>query len=309
MTVNGESIRPAPSPRRRLTVSREALWAYLLLSPSLICGILFVLIPIGAVFAISLSSWNLLTPASYVGLRNYRALGQDPELAHVLKNTIAYAAITTVAKVVLGLGLAYAVCRVRSRTIAAFLESSLFFPVVIPLAIVAMFWGLLFNTDFGAINGLFASVGIGPVPWLSSQSWALPSLMVLDVWKGVGFGFIIYLVALRNVPAMYYEAATLDGAGRWASFRYITLPAVSPITLFVTVINTIGGLQVFDSAYLLTHGGPGISTKTLVYLLWENAFQFLNMGYGSTIAVVLFALIAVVIGAQFALARVFVSYD
>lgn len=307
--MNAIQVRSRPAGRKRVLDRSEGWWAYALLAPSLVLFGVFVFAPMLSTLVISLTSWNLLTPAQYVGLDNYKTMLGDTQLRTVILNTLQFTVFTVLAKIILGLGFAFMVWKIRPRFVTALLESILFFPVILPMSIVTMVWGILLNTDMGAVNGMLVSVGLGRIPWLSEAHWALRSIMLLDVWKGLGFFFIVFLVALRNVPRELYEAASIDGAGPMATFTRITLPAISPTTLFLSVIATIGSLQAFDQSYILTRGGPGDATKTIVYYLWQNAFQYLNMGYGTTIALLLFAFIMLVTLIQFWASKRWVSYD
>ena len=286
----------------------ELGWAAALLLPSLLLFVVFVLAPIVATFTLSLFRWNLLTTPELIGLDNFQALMDDPRLGMVLSNTIVFAAVAVIAKVTLGLTLAVLVWWSRPRIVTATLESALFFPVILPMAVVAMVWGLLLNTDLGIVNGVLASIGLPRIPWFTDSAWALPSIILLDVWKGLGFFVIVYLVALRNIPREVLEAARIDGAGRLASIRQVAIPLVSPTTLFLGVIATIGSLQVFDQAYILTRGGPGDASRTIVYYLWEQAFQRLNVGYGATVALLLFGLVFAITIVQMRISKRWINY-
>ena len=152
-------------------------------------------------------------------------------------------------------------------------------------------------------------MGLGKVPWLTDPRFSLMTVIILDVWKGVGFFFIIYLVALRNVPKDLYEAAEIDGAGKSKKFFSITLPLISPTTLFLTIQAVIGSLQVFDQAYVLTKGGPGDSSSTMVFYIWQNAFLKMDMGYGTTLALLLFVFVMIVTVTQMVLSKKWVFYN
>jgi multiple sugar transport system permease protein len=280
-----------------------------LLLPSLVLYCAFSLIPTIAALAFSVLRWNLLSPPEFVGAANLQRLVSDERLVTVLGNTVTFTVVTVLVKVTLGLGLALAVWSVKPRSVIAFLESALFFPVILPMAVLAMIGSLIFNTDMGVLNGYLVSAGISRVPWLSDAGWALRTLMLLDIWKTVGFFFLVYLAALRQVPTELLEAAQLDGGGRWARFRYVLLPLTSPTTFFLVVIGSIGSLQVFDSAFIMTRGGPGDASRTLVYYIWENAFQRLDMGYAAAVAVVLLVLTLALTIFQFRLSTRWVFYS
>jgi multiple sugar transport system permease protein len=287
----------------------EAVWAYILLLPAVLLFLTFVLIPLISTFVISFFDWNMLSNAKFIGLGNYKEIVSDERLGVILKNTLFFTVFAVIIKVVLGLVVALLVSRIKVKTASSTLESIYFFPMILPMAVVTMVWGLLLNTDIGVINGFLNMVGIQKIPWLTNAVWAMRSIILLDVWKGLGFYFIIYLVALRNVPKEFYEAADIDGAKSWKKFLHITLPFISPTTLFLSVMAIIGALQVFDQAYILTKGGPGDATMTMVFYIWQSAFQSMNMGYGTTLALLLFVLIMFVTLIQFIASKKWVFYQ
>lgn len=287
----------------------EWFWGYVLIGPSLLLFLVFVLIPIISSVVLSFYKWNMLSPASFAGLDNYKSIVSDKRLGTVLSNTFYFAALTVAAKMAIGLLLAKLVADIRNKWVVSLLESAYFFPILLPFSVVAMVWGMFFNTDFGVVNGLLQMIGLNRIPWFTDMTWALRSIMMLDIWKGLGFFFIIYLVALRNVPREFYEAADIDGAGKMQMFWRISIPHISPTSFFLLITSLIGGLQVFDPAYILTRGGPGDATRTIVLYLWETAFQKLNMGYGTTLAIMLFFIVLIITLLQFVLGKRWVHYD
>lgn len=294
---------------RKKMKRREILWAYLMLAPALALFLTFVLIPLISTFFISFYKWDMLTPAKFIGWKNFETLLGDQRLRTVIGNTLFLAVAAVVLKLAIGLALAAAVHSVRSKRLTSVLESVFFFPIILPMSIVAIVWGMLLNTDMGVINGMLSAIGLGKVPWLTDPKFSLMTITLLDVWKGAGFFFIIYLVAMRNVPRDLYEAAEIDGAGKRQKFFSITLPMISPTSLFLTIQAIIGSLQVFDQAQILTNGGPGDSSTTMVLYIYQNAFQRMNMGYGTTLALLLFVFIMIVTIAQMVLSKKWVFYN
>ena len=288
---------------------KEIMWAYIMLAPAILLFITFVLIPLVSTFVISFCEWDMLTPAEFVGWQNFETLLNDQRLRTVIINTLIFAVAAVILKIGIGLLLAVVVHSIRNKFLTSVMESVFFFPIILPMAIVAIVWGMLLNTDMGVINGLLTTVGLGKVPWLPDPRFSLMTVIILDVWKGVGFFFIIYLVALRNVPKDLYEAAEIDGAGKSKKFFSITLPLISPTTLFLTIQAVIGSLQVFDQAYVLTKGGPGDSSSTMVFYIWQNAFQKMDMGYGTTLALLLFVFVMIVTVTQMVLSKKWVFYN
>ena len=288
---------------------KEIMWAYIMLAPAILLFITFVLIPLVSTFVISFCEWDMLTPAEFVGWQNFETLLNDQRLRTVIINTLIFAVAAVILKIGIGLLLAVVVHSIRNKFLTSVMESVFFFPIILPMAIVAIVWGMLLNTDMGVINGLLTTEGLGKVPWLTDPRFSLMTVIILDVWKGVGFFFIIYLVALRNVPKDLYEAAEIDGAGKSKKFFSITLPLISPTTLFLTIQAVIGSLQVFDQAYVLTKGGPGDSSSTMVFYIWQNAFQKMDMGYGTTLALLLFVFVMIVTVTQMVLSKKWVFYN
>jgi multiple sugar transport system permease protein len=184
-----------------------------------------------------------------------------------------------------------------------------FIPVITSAVAVAMIFRWLYNRDFGLINLALAFVGLPSVPWLSSTAWAMPAVILMAIWKRVGYDMVIYLAGLQAIPPQLYEAAQIDGAGRWHRFRHITLPLLTPTTFFILVISLIGSFQVFDLAFILTSGGPGNATNTIVMYVYNQAFQFFHMGYAAAVAWVLFAIILVITLIQWRIQKRWVHYE
>ena len=172
-----------------------------------------------------------------------------------------------------------------------------------------MIWGFLFNAQFGAVNSFLSLLGIENIPWLFHPTWARINIVMLEVWRGLGFVFVIFLIALRNVPRDFYEAAEIDGASSTRQLFSISLPMISPTLFFIIVTQTIFSLQIFDSVQLLTRGGPGFSTTTIGLHIYNTAFLFRNMGYGATIAIVLFFIMIIFTATQFYIAKKWVHYN
>ncbi|HEY4384678.1 MAG TPA: sugar ABC transporter permease, partial [Ktedonobacteraceae bacterium] len=182
-------------------------------------------------------------------------------------------------------------------------------PYVTLTVAIALVWKWLYLPETGLVNQLLALVGIHGPAWLTSPVWAMPALIILSVWKSFGYNMVLFLAGLQNIPQHLYEAALMDGASPWQRFRYVTFPLLSPVTFFVVVMTTIGSFQVFDQALVMTQGGPGLATTTLVMNIYQVGFQSFHMGYASAIAWVLFAIVFVCTLIQFWFQRRLVSYD
>ena len=301
MTIAGER-------RRASSAVNEALAGYLFVLPAVAVFAIFFAGPLLAAFGLSLTSYDVIHPPRPVGFANFQAMLADVRFRTVLANTLVFTVVVIVVNTGLGLVLAILLNRRIPRPLRYLLRTAYFFPVMVGLAFVAVIWRFLMSQDTGILNYFLAQVGIRGPDWLNSPSWTLWSVLILDIWKNVGFSMLIFLAALQNVPPELEEAARVDGAGSWPVFRHITIPMISPAILFIVSINTIGSLQIFDSILVLTRGGPGDASRSLVYYIYETAFGSFKFGYASALGVVLFVLIAIATLVQFRLARSRVHY-
>jgi multiple sugar transport system permease protein len=288
---------------------RYDLEGYLFLAPDLVGTLVFAVGPVLAALALGLFAWDILTPPRFVGLDNYRALLlDDPVFRTVLLNTSAYVVGTVPIRTALALLLAMALNQ-QLRGLSLF-RAAYFLPTITSAVAAATVWRWIYEPNFGVLNSLLYAIGVQhPPTWLSSPAWAMPALILLGIWQGLGFQMVIFLAGLQGIPTHLYEAAAIDGAGWWARFRHITLPLISPTTFFVLIISVIGSYQVFDQAFVLTEGGPGYATTTLVYYIYEYAFQFFKMGYAAAMAWILFAIVFVLTVIQFRVQARWVHYD
>jgi multiple sugar transport system permease protein len=288
---------------------REALAAYAYLGPAFAGFVVFVLGPAVAAVALTFFEYDILTPPRFAGLANYARFLGDPRLPRIYLNTVVYVGWYVGLTTLLGLALAVAAHRPMRALWRYLIRSAYFFPVLTSLASVSLVWQYLYSTDFGIINYYLARLGIPRIPWLTSSQWAIASIILLGVWKNLGFNFILFLAGLQNIPRHLYEAAAIDGAGRWAGFRYVTLPSLTPVLFFSVVWGLINAFQVFDSPFILTTGGPGDASRTVVMYIYENGFRFFQMGYASTVALSLFLIVVILTLIQFRLSRIGVFYQ
>src|SRR5579859_484994 len=288
---------------------RYDLEGYLFLAPDLVGTLVFAVGPVLVALALGLFAWDILTPPRFVGLSNYRTLLlDDPVFRQVLLNTSAYVLGTVPVRTALALLLAIALNQ-QLHGVSVF-RAAYFLPTITSAVAAATVWRWIYEPNFGLLNSLLYAIGVQhPPTWLSSPAWAMPALILLGIWQGLGFQMVIFLAGLQGIPAHLYEAAAIDGAGWWVRFRHITLPLISPTTFFVLIISVIGSYQVFDQAFILTEGGPGYATTTLVYYIYEYAFQFFKMGYAAAMAWILFAIVFVLTVLQFRLQARWVHYD
>lgn len=270
---------------------QEAKWAYLFLLPNLVLFLAFTIYPVFASFYYSLNRWDLHTPMKFIGLGNYQALFVDPIFRKVLFNTFYFTAGVIPFQTALGLLIAVGLNqKLRFMTVY---RAIYFVPVVTSAIAVSMVWQWMYQPQWGVINTLLGYVGIQGPNWLFSQRWAMPAVIILSIWKNVGYSVVLYLAALQGVPEALYESAMIDGANAWQRFRKITIPMISPTTFFIIVLSVIGSFQSFDQVYILTQGGPSRATSVIAYYLYQNGFQFFAMGYAAAIAYVLFAMLFV----------------
>lgn len=288
---------------------REMIAGYLFILPTFIGYTTFVIGPILGALGISLTQYDMLSPAQFVGLQNYLDMLRDARLRTVYANTIFFTVVAVTLNVGMGLLLAVLINRRIPAALKYLFRTTYFFPVLVALAYCSIIWQFLFQRDTGVFNYYLAFLGVEPVAWLSSRQWVMPSIIFMDVWKNTGFAMLVFLAGLQNIPADYYEAAQIDGASPWHLFRFITLPLISPTFFFNTIIFMIGALQVFDSIVVLTQGGPGDSSRSLVMYIYEKAFQTFEMGYASAVAITLFVIIMALTLVQFRLGRSWVHYE
>jgi multiple sugar transport system permease protein len=288
---------------------REALWGFLFILPTYLGFAVFILGPLIAVAGISLTKFDLLGGTEFLGLANYQNMWGDTRLRTVYANTFFFTIFAVIFNVGIGLALAVLLNRRMPNFLKNFFRSVYFFPLLVAHTYVAVIWQFLYQRDTGVINYYLSLLGIGPISWLASPNWVLPSVIIMDVWKNTGFAMLIFLAGLQNIPRDYYEAARIDGANTRQLFLKITLPLLSPTIFFVLVIFMIGAIQVFDTIIVLTGGGPGDASRSVVMYIYEQAFQKFDLGYASTIAMTLFAIILVLTLLQFWFGRRWVHYE
>jgi len=269
---------------------REAMWCYIFISPAVLGLLLFSVGPMIASLWLSFTSYDMLSSPVWVGTQNYRELIADPIFLKSLSVTLIYGVVSVPATMILALILAL---MLNAKLPALkFFRSAYYLPSVISGVAVAMLWKWMFNGQYGLINAALATIGIHGPSWLTDEHWALRALIFMSLW-GFGGTMLIYLAGLQGIPKELYEAAKVDGASTIRQHLHVTVPMLSSVTLFNLIMGIISSLQVFAEPFVLTQGGPNNSTLLLSVYLYQNAFQYLKMGYASAIAWVAFGVILI----------------
>jgi ABC-type sugar transport system permease subunit len=274
--------------RRRQTIRRNAV-ALAFLAPSLCFFSLFLLLPVIWVVRQSFLEGGVLGPPHWVGLENWTEAVSDPALTRSLRNTVTYTAMVVPATLALALGLALLLRRVARG--GAVVRTVVYLPSLAPVVLAALIWVFMVQPDFGLLNLVNRALGIAPLNLLGDQRLALPTIAGLDVWRGVGFWAVLFLAALLAVPAELYQAAKLDGAPPLRRFWHVTLPGIRPVLAVAALLAVVLAMQVFDSVYILTNGGPGGATRTAVFYIYTSVFETGNPGYGAVLSLILLACI------------------
>jgi multiple sugar transport system permease protein len=287
---------------------QEEITAWLFVLPVALGILIFQIYPVLFSLYISLTEWSFVAAPKWIGVANFVELFTDDRtFGTAMLNSAVYAAGTVIPGV--GLALVFAVLlnqEIRGR----FVYRSIFFvPVVATTVSIAILWSWIYEPQFGILNYVLKLVGIAGPPWLGSSAWAMPALVIIAIWHDLGFNIVIFLAGLQNISREYYEAASIDGAGPLAKFRYVTLPVLSPVTFFALVLAVINAFQVFTIPKVMTNGGPANATTTVVLYLYNQAFQFEHMGVASAIAYCLFVVIVVLTLLNFNLQRIWVFYE
>lgn len=303
-------MTPTARPAGRLGGGRPSLWrrfwsrsnekaGYLFILPAGIHLLVFLLIPLAFSFWLAFHDWNGINirNAPFVGLDNFQFMLGDQRFWNAFKNTVWY----TVLAVPGGMIVSLLVAAVMNQKLAGvrLFRTIFFMPVVSSWVAVSVVWITLLDPNVGVLNWLLGLVGLPPVNWLGDPMWAMPALVIITIWKGLGFTMVIWLAGMQAIPRELYDAAKVDGANAVQSFRYLTVPLLAPTTAFLLITGIIASFQVFTPVYVMTKGGPLDSTDVVVYRIFERAFDELKMGYASALAWVLFAVIFALTAIQF----------
>ena len=278
-------------------VNNTQMSALIFLLPALLGTLIFIVIPVICSFGLSFVQWDLLNPIKFVGFENYREIFHDGLFYKILGNTIVFALSTSFLGVIIPLILA-SILNTKIRG-SEFFNGAYFLPFITPMVVVGVVWAWIFDPNIGLLNQMLHL----HLNWLYDSKLAMPALIVVSVWKLIGYNMIIFLSSLSAISQSLFEAAKIDGANSFQIFKNVTIPMLSPTIFFVVIITAISSFQVFDLIYLMTQGGPFDSTNVLVYAIYKNAFEYFNVGKASAIAYVLFVIILVLTLIQWSLRK------
>lgn len=277
--------------------NNQNLAAWIFILPAILGTFIFIIIPVLCSFGLSFTEWDLLNPIKFVGFENYKLLFNDDLFYKILINTVVFALSTSILGVIIPLILA-SILNSKIRG-SEFFKTAYFLPFITPMVVIGIIWAWIFDPNIGLLNQVL-QININ---WLYDSKFALPALIVVSVWKLIGYNMIIFLSSLSSISNSMFEAAKIDGANAIQIFKNVTIPLLSPTIFFVIIITAISSFQVFDLIYLMTQGGPFDSTNVLVYAIYKNAFEYFNVGKASAIAYVLFAIILILTLIQWSLRK------
>lgn len=306
MQASAISAQPSPrgaertsgkAPRRRRSDARAAA---LYLAPAVFGFVVFYLVPIVRGFQMSLTDWNLLEDARWVGFDNYARLLEDATFINAIKVTVIYVVVNITTQTILGLLIAMLMMRVSQSTL---IRSTLLLPWLIPNVTIAAITLFVLDPTVGLLNHLIGFLGVGPISFYGDSSIAIYTVALVNSWRNMGYTGLLLFAGMQTIPKMIYEAAEVEGASTWQTFRHITVPLLRPILVMVVVVSMIGSFQIFDTVSVATSGGPGNSTRVIYLYIYEKAFQQFDMGYASAMAVVLMVTLVVLTLIQLKLAR------
>ena len=287
----------------------DAVSGYLFLLPALLAFLLFIGAPMVITIVLSFFDYNMLQGSEWINFDNYIEFFRNPTSWQIIWNTFKLTLILVALHIVIALLLAFAIYKEKRGPVKYVYRTAVYLPSILTTASVAIAWYYMFNYDFGVFNWLLSQLGISGVKWLTSSSGVIVAICLFSLWKFVGTPFLYYLIGLQGIPDGYYEAAQIDGANKIQTFFHITLPMLTPTLFFVITITTINTFQIFDEPYIITNGGPGNASRTLALHVYEKAFKAYEMGYASSVSVVLFLIVLVITIVLYSTQNKWVTYD
>jgi multiple sugar transport system permease protein len=292
---------------KRPGARRDTFWAWAFMSPTLLGLLFFMVGPMIAALYISFTDWSLLGAPTWLGLDNFKALFRDPLFWESWWNTLVYTCVSVPVSMLVGLGVALLLHR-KLPGMSVF-RVLFFIPMTVGVVASGLLWSWMFTPQYGLLNYLLHFVGLGPYHWLTSSSTSMLSIIIVGVWRGMGFNIIVFLAGLQGVPTQLYDAATVDGAGPMRRFWHVTVPMLSPTLFFGALIGLIMSFGVFEQTYVMTQGGPGNSTLTIIYFIFQQGFNFLRMGYASAASVTFLVILTVLTALLLRLQSRLVHYE
>jgi multiple sugar transport system permease protein len=287
---------------------RRNVEGWLFIAPVMFGVLAFYFVPILVSLYTSFTNWDGLTPHTFIGLDNYeRLLTRDQFFRRTLANTLYYVIGHIPLTILCALGLAL-LCN-RKMPGVTWYRTAYFTPVITNVVAIGLVWSYFYAPGVGILNWFLSLFGVRGPSWLTDVTWAMPAVILVSIWQGVGYPMVILLAGLQGIPEVLHEAAKIDGAGSWQRFRHVTLPLLTPAIFFLTITQFISSFQVFGLIFILTHGGPANATNVYIYNLYQNAFQFSKMGYASAMAWILFVIIAGITIVQWKLQKRWVFYE
>lgn len=287
----------------------DAVSGYLFLLPALLAFLLFIGAPMVITIVLSFFDYNMLQGSEWINFDNYIEFFKNPTSWQIIWNTFKLTLILVALHIVIALLLAFVIYKEKRGPVKYVYRTAVYLPSILTTASVAIAWYYMFNYDFGVFNWLLSQLGISGVKWLTSSSGVIVVICLFSLWKFVGTPFLYYLIGLQGIPDGYYEAAQIDGANKIQTFFHITLPMLTPTLFFVITITTINTFQIFDEPYIITNGGPGNASRTLALHVYEKAFKAYEMGYASSVSVVLFIIVLVITIILYSTQNKWVTYD
>jgi len=285
----------------------EKMTPYLLVLPALVSLFIFTLLPLIMTLLLSATNWNLISDGfDWIAFENYKRLMSEHDFWNVVKNTFVFSFFSV------GFTLIFAILSAvlldKKIMGVRFFRSFMFLPYITPMVAISTVWIWMFDQHFGLINWVLGLFRIGPAPWLTKPGWAITALIIMKIWKVLGYYTIMLLAGMQNIPDHLYEAARIDGAGEGFIFRKITLPLLSPYILFVMIVAIIASFQDFDQIFMMTRGGPANSTNMIIYYLYQFGFNFFEVGYACSVAVILFTVLFLITWFQMYISKKWVNY-
>lgn len=292
---------------KRTGSKSEELWGYLFIAPQFFGLLVFMAFPVIQSLFISFHEWDFLTDAVWVGIDNYKQILASPYLYQILGNTVYYMAGVIPLTTIIAVVLAFLLAQPLKGT--SLYRSLFFLPNITSSVAISLVWLWIFNPDMGIINTVLGWFGIDPMGFYTTVEGAMPTVILLAVWRDVGYYVVLFLAGIKGISGSYYEAARIDGANQINCFFKITLPLLTPTIFFAVTMMLINGFQVFNEPYMLTRGGPADATKTIVMEIYNNAFQYFKMGSAAVYSWILFVVIMAVTLIQFITSKKWVNYD